>query len=369
MAEYLKHINEGDDYIRLVINEKEYFGFTVNNISLMYNAICSTFSFSGLSDYSPEPYSYAKVKVYIGNILLLEGNVINNQYTHSAKPTLVSISGYSKAGILEDCTIPLSAMPMQLDNMSLNEICNKLLPLFGLTFTHELSVDDKINKDLRIKVKTGEKKKGRNKMAEKFEKVNFEYDMSIKEFIVKLATEKGIFVNHLSGYYKTIGDIHFTDSSSDNLTSEFLFDENNIIEGSLSYDGQIMHSEISILGQTKKNEKYNAEYTLNNPYVKNISRPIIHTLKYGGSYNVSDYARLKLSEELKSIKLTLKVKKFVMPGILITVKSDKLKIKKGYDFFVEQTDINSTPTGNTYTLTCTLKDVYSVKPVTNIFEQ
>src|SRR5690554_2817666 len=163
--------------VRLIIEGREYFGFTIDNLSLPYNTIASSFSFSGLDDYSPIPLEYPEVKIYNDDDLLLTGYIVNQKYTASERPHLISVSGYSKSGILEDCTIPISAMPMECDNMSLREICNKLLPLYGISFTMEKVVLPLMNK--------------------KFEKVNFDYDKSIKTIIVNLAKERGVYVNHL----------------------------------------------------------------------------------------------------------------------------------------------------------------------------
>ena len=328
--------------VRLVIEGKEYYGFVIDNLSLPYNTIASTFGFSGLDNYAPVPCTYPKVQIYHDDELMLTGVIVNQQYESSSKPTLVSVSGYSLAGVLEDCTIPISAMPMQLDNMSLKEICDKLFPLFGVKYTMENIV--------------------LNLMHKKFEKVNFDYDKTIKSIIVELATERGIYVNHL-----TNGDVRFTDSSPHNLEVVEHFEDNGLVEMSLSVDGQKMHSEISVLASTDENSTVAGEYTIKNPYVTTKKRPIIHKLKKGDSLDVKQHARLLLSSELRAVSLTISTTRFVKSGNIISVRSDRLKIPKDTIFFVEKTDIKNDAKGLSYTLSCVLQDVYSKKTVINEF--
>jgi len=328
--------------IRLVIEDKEFFGFSVDNLSLPYNTIASTFGFSGLDDYSPTPLQFPKVQIFNDDDLLLTGVIVNQNYSSESKPTLVSVSGYSKAGVLEDCTIPISAMPMQLDNMSLKEVCDKLFPLYSIDYSMEEIVKSKMNK--------------------KFEKVNFDYDKTIKSIIVELATERGIYVNHLPN-----GDVRFTDSSPHNLEVVDHFEDNGVSSMALTVNGQEMHSDISVLSSVDEKSVVNGEYTIKNPYITNIVRPIIYKIKTGDSIDVKECARLKLSAELRSISLTISTTKFIKPGNIITVKSDRLRLKKDTIFFIEKTDIKADRNGNKYDLTCVLQDVYSKNKVINQF--
>lgn len=330
--------------VRLIIEGQEFYGFTIDNLSLIYNAITSSFGFSSLSDYAPAPLTYPKVEIYHDDELILSGNVLNQTHQASASPNLVSISGYSRAGILDDCTIPLSEMPMQLDNMSLKEICTKLFKTFNISFTYENSVANLMNK--------------------KFVKANFDYDKTIKGFIVGLATERGIYVNHLND-----GSVHFTDSSVKNLTVVEHFEDFGVTNMTLDIDGQSMHSDISVLAQADEKDIFEGETTIKNPYVTSVTRPIIHLMKNGDSLDVKEYARLKLSEELRAIKLKISTTKFVKPGQLISVKSDRLNLNHDTKFFVEQCDIKDEVKGLTYDLTCVLKDVYSKTEVKNEFRE
>jgi prophage tail gpP-like protein len=231
-------------------------------------------------------------------------------------------------------------MPMELNNMSLKEICDKLLPLFYINYNFENSVATAINK--------------------KFEKTNFDYDKAIKQLIVDLATERGIYVNHTAN-----GELRFTDSSASNLKIQEHYEDYGLLDASLEINGQAMHSHISVLAPTSDSNLVEGEYTIVNPYVIGKTRPIIYKLQTGDSFDVQTYARMKLASELRNISLSITTTKFVKPGKLITVKSDKLKLKKRVTFFVEQTDIKSDAKSLIYTMKCVLKDVYTKTEVRN----
>ena len=325
--------------VRLVINGQEFTNFSINDLTLIYNAITSTFGFSGLDNYAPKPLTYPKVEIYHDDVLILTGTILNQNYSDEAKPTLVSVTGYSIAGVLDDCTIPLSAMPMELNNMSLKEICEKLLPLYDIAFSFENSVAELMNK--------------------KFEKVNFDYDKTIKSIIIELATERGIFVNHTAK-----GEVRFTDSSAHNLKIVEHFEDYGTMKMDLDVNGQGMHSEISMLAGTSDSNITEGEVTLKNPYCT-VKRPVIYKMSTGDSIDVNEAVRLKLSAELRNIVLKIETTKFIKPGNLITVKSERLKINNRVAFFVEQTVISQDNQGLKYSMNCVLKDVYTKTEVKN----
>jgi prophage tail gpP-like protein len=326
--------------VRIEIGGKSYDNFTLDNLSLMYNSITSTFGFSGLYDFASSANEFPTIKIYHGDDLVLTGTIINQSFETNAKPTLVSISGYSKAGVLDDCTIPESMMPLELNDVSLKEVCEKILPYFGIEFTYENSVAEL--------------------MTKKFEKTSFDFDKTIKSVIVDLANERGIFCNHTAN-----GNIRFTDSSASNLSITEHFEDFGNLNATLDINRQGMHSDITVLASSNDSTITEGEYTIKNPYVK-TKRPIICKMQNGDSLDVKEFARLKLSTELRGIELKITTTKFVKPGRLITIKSSKLRLNKPTAFFVEQTDIKQDVNGLTYDLKCVLKDVYTKTIVKNV---
>src|SRR5690554_4252460 len=198
-------------------------------------------------------------------------------------------------------------------------------------------------------------------MNKKYEKVNFDYDKSIKTIIVNLAKARGVYVNHL-----TDGNVHFTDSSTDNLEVVEHFQDYGVKSMELNVNGQSMHRYITAVAPADEEGVVNGEYTIGNPYIK-VNKHIIKKLDDGSSMDVKEYARFLLGSELRAIVLKINTTKFIKSGQIISVQSDKLKIPKDTIFFVERTEAKTDPKGDFYEMICVLKDCYSKKPVKNVF--
>lgn len=85
------------------------------------------------------PFSYKALQVTVGGSPLFSGTMVGvDPELDSARKTL-SISGYSYPGVLNDCTAPASAFPLEFDNMDLEAIAAAMCEPFGVTpvFTAE----------------------------------------------------------------------------------------------------------------------------------------------------------------------------------------------------------------------------------------
>ena len=134
----------------------------------------------------------------------------------------------------------------------------------------------------------------------------------------------------------------------------------------LDVNGQKMHSEISMLSGTDDTNITEGEVTILNPYCT-AKRPIIYKMNTGDAIDIKEAVRLKLSAELMNIVLKIETTKFIKPGNLITVRSERLKLNNRVAFFVEQTVISQDSQGLKYSMNCVLKDVYTKSEVKNEF--
>lgn len=329
--------------MKLVINDKEFNFFSGYDVSLKFNSVGSTFSFSALTELMPKYLTYPECEIYNNdNDLLITGTIISEKTILSSKPNLFTVSGYSKAGILEDCNIPVSLYPLQSDKLSLKEITDKILAVFGLAYV----VSNDVKADFEAQYK----------------KSNASPTQSIKAYLNSLASQKKII---LSSTEK--GELFFTKVDVSKLSPIISLNEGDfgVINVSLSINGQAMHSEITIMRQAGSNPDA-GEFTIKNPYV-NLFRSKTKTLTSGDIFDVEKAARMELSAELRNIKFNISTTKFVKPGNLIELKSKSLGIKDFVELFVEQTDIKGDANGESYVLTCVLKEVYSMEKVKNIF--
>jgi len=129
--------------VKLLVNNKEFRKFNAYKVGLRYNAVASTFEFTGLKGFLDNPLSYPDCKIYDDdNDLIITGTILSPSLTSRASVSLVNYSGYSLPGILEDVNVPVSLYPLQSDNLSLKDICDKLLNPFDISYVYTDNVSD-----------------------------------------------------------------------------------------------------------------------------------------------------------------------------------------------------------------------------------
>ena len=82
------------------------------------------------------PFSYRPITVAIGGAPVFVGTMVD------VKPNLsntrnVSVSGYATPGVLQDCTAPASAYPLEFEGLDLRAIASKLCEPFGVSVVFE----------------------------------------------------------------------------------------------------------------------------------------------------------------------------------------------------------------------------------------
>lgn len=322
--------------MKLVIDNKIFENFESYDIKLVFNAIASSFSFRGLSEFLPEKLTYPECRIYDDfDDLIITGNAISQKKSISSQPTLTDVSGYSKAGILEDVNYPIDLYPMQFDNLSLRDITKKITSYFGIDYSA----------DARAMLN----------FYKPFKKTNIEPEQNIKSFLNSLASQRQITVSN-----DERGNIRFRRP----YVPEMQATEVSIIDADLAIDGQAMFSHINVLKHGGS-----GQITIRNPYVNSkYKRTKTRVLTAGDDLDVEDAAWQVLRQNLRNIKLKINSQNYLRPGQLIRFQNAELDINKPADFFVESVNIKGSAQGESYTYTCVLADVYGEnKTIKNIF--
>jgi len=328
--------------MKVMFRDKSFEYFSEFSVTLTYSAVASNFNFLALNSVLGQPLVYSFVKLFgEDDQLLITGYILSSGYKISNKPEYEQYPGYSITGVLEDCSVPY---PLQTDNLSLRQIASQLLRPFGINFL----VSSSVASDMDLP----------------YEKSTADDGQTIKDYLSELATQRGIILSHDED-----GRLIFTKIEPNKLKPIAFFTEG--LEGctsiSLTANGQAMHSSITVIRQASAENPDAGEYTINNPYVTNRHRPIVRVLSSGNIFDIQKAARMELAKELSGIELTIETTKFIRPGNIVEVQSDRLKLRRPTRFFVTQTDIKGTKEGITYSLKCVLPDVYSDNTVRNVF--
>lgn len=338
----------------LKVGSKSVDFFNDISVTLDYNSVASTFSFSFY--FNPEneahkvickPLSYASVTIEHNGELLITGTLLNIEFNDSANKELCTLSGYSKTGVLEDCEIPKSAYPLQSDGISLKAIAEKIVKPFDIKLVVDASVASKADAKYTI-----------SKASDR---------QTCKAYLTELANEKHIILTH-----NEKGELLLTEAKS---VQKPFFDFGKGMAGirySLQVSGQAMHSDIIVQRQvTIKNP--NAAIAENtNPYV-NVFRPRVQRQTSGDATNTKLAARNAISEELRNIKLTIEVDrwdingKIIRPNTIITILNEDLYLYNRTNFFIESVSFKGNNDVEAATLTCVLPECYNNQTPKNVF--
>jgi len=255
---------------------------------------------------------------------------------------MTSFGGYSLAGVLEDCDIPPDFYPLEFDGLTLKEIAKKMIapwPEIGLVI--DPLVADKMN--------------------EPFETTTAGAQQSPKAFLQELATQKNIIMSH-----DEKGRLVFTRARTGKKPIL------NFVDGGipftrmeLVYNGQPMHSHITVLKDADPDGGNTGEVTLRNPFVPFVYRPKVIKQTSGKDTDTEDAARQALAAELKNVRLEIDTdrwlidKMVVRPDNIITVKNPKTYLFNKSSWFIESVKFKGNQESTIATLSCVVPEVYN----------
>jgi len=114
-----------------------------------------------------KPFSYTPIKVVLGDQRLFNGTLMGVDPVVSAARKSVNLSGYSRPGVVFDCTAHASAFPLEFDGQTLKQIAVALCAPFGIDV---------------VEIGTG---------GPKFDRVALKPGKKIGEFLADLAKQRG----------------------------------------------------------------------------------------------------------------------------------------------------------------------------------
>lgn len=338
------------------INGKRFEHFTDFSCTLNFGAIASTFGFSALFEPSSaehrrlfKPFSYNSIQVYYNGELLINGIALSPTFTSEAKPTLTTISGYSKTGVLEDCTAPKSLYPLQFEGMTFREIATSILNKFNL----KLIVDESVLSEVDTS----------------YDSVEINETQKIKSFLTELAVQRNMILTHTNN-----GDVLITRVNTNKKVSQNFNQGMTGYKQSLSTNGQSMFSEVYAL-KDQDIELDNAGDSIDsNPYVSAF-RPATVKQTTGDDVTTPNISRMALGAMIKnSIRLAIQSSqanwtngKLIKPSDIITVTNPDLYLFKSTKFFVDSVTLTQGKAQDTATIQCVLPESYNNEPITNVF--
>lgn len=325
-----------------------------NNISINYklDSVASTFSFA--ARFNPDnklhreifkPLQYHSVEILSNNDeLLLTGTVVATNLTSSSNRELQTISGYSKAGVIEDCTIPVSSYPLEKNKVSLDNIVRSVLQGFDVSYV--------VDKTAQLEMKMV------------YDKTVAGATETIKSFISKLASQRNIILSH-----NEKGDLLFFKPDFNSKSKLFLTVENTLTM-KLNANGQSLHSKVSVIRQpSKDNSSLSPVDTVTNHLVA-LKRPIVKVLSSGNETDTKKAADNIMAEELKNISFDVELNRIenVKPGDLVDVLNPEISIYKRTTLVISSCVLKQTSSSETMSINLVLPETFTGKQPKNIFD-
>lgn len=339
----------------LKIANRKFDYFNQFSLQMRFDAVASTFGF--LAYFDPEneehktllkPLRYQRAVVEHNNETLITGTILSHSFKDSATKSLVSISGYSVPGILEDCEPPAD-VALESAGLNLKELAEKFLKPFNISFTWSKSVEDKMN--------------------ETYDTTECKATQKVKAYLAELAAQKNIILTHTSG-----GALLFTRAQADLKPVQHFERGAPGVDFSLSINGQAMHSDIRVVKQADITAGNAGDEVIKNALVP-VYRP--HTVEQSSGTDIDTLTAAKniRAEELKNIKLSittntdkwLNSEKTIRPNMIISVTDPELFLYKKVNWFVESVKLDKTSEKDTAVIECVLPQVYNGNDPVNIF--
>lgn len=339
--------------------------FNEFSFSLAYDSVASTFGFKCFFNPFKVEHKEAfcvthfhEVTIFDGDVKILTGVITNQRFSHGPTPTMISFTGYSLPGVLEDCQIPPNIYPLQSDGLSLTNIAQKLIKPFERNYGLKMIVDPSVA----------------DKMSKAFKSVTASPTQTIKDYLTSLASQKDIIMSH-----DVDGRLLFTEAK----TKQLPFWEIDLtkptpvgVSFDMDYNGQSMHSHITVQKQASIDGGNAGEFTIRNPYViGSVYRPKVTNQTSGDDIDSSLAARRELGNELRNVQLTINIdrwsmdNKMILPNSIISIYAPHLYSYHKANWFVESVDYTGNSESNTATLNCVLPEVYNDDKVVSIFRE
>lgn len=302
--------------------------------------------------------------VYTTDELTITGFLLSQGFYRSVKPKPVKVGGYSKSGALEDSDISIDKYPLESNGKTFKQIVTSILTPSpgqkGFNFGFKISP---------ISQGTGVVFAEAQSADESYDKSTAPESKTIKAYFTELASQKNIVLSHTPQ-----GDLLIT---SANINGKSILDVtkigvNGVMGYEVVYNGQGLHSQITVIRQADEDNGNAAEYTIYNPLVPIVYRPRVVSLTSGNDISIQKAARNELGNELKAISLKVELdrgsinSKFIFPNQILTITDPEVFLYPKTRWLIESVDFEQDAQGEKMTLNCVLPSVYG-GPVTNPF--
>ena len=203
------------------------------------------------------PFSFKPMTIYVGDEQLFTGTMMGISPSVTEGEQTVSVSAYASPGVLEDCTMPLDAYPLEFNNVRIGDIACEVARHFQLGVS---VMADEGAKFKRVKMESGDKP---------------------AEFLAKLCRQRNmVMADQPDGFLMLLRS-----AETGPIVATFAEDERPVTEVSASFSPQDYFSEITGNSPTRGGRK-GSSYTVQNPHANPVGQTV--TTIRPGAFDIDD---------------------------------------------------------------------------------
>lgn len=211
-----------------------------------------------------EPFTYKDMTVTVGGEPLFTGTLVSIDPEVNEDSKVLNVSGYAKCGVLNDVTAPASALPLEFNRQTLQDIAAKLCAPFGIDVVFDAPA------------------------GSAFERVACDPSRKILEFLTELAQQRGLIISN-----DAEGNLVFTRTANSPPVARLKQGESPLLNVRPRFNPQNYFSHITGI-ESSEAGKQGGQHTVKNPHVKAGVRP------YNFSVTDADGADVKTATEAKA---------------------------------------------------------------------
>ena len=268
--------DDGTDDVVIKIDGVEFPNFTGFTLKTSMDKCADEFTFFTSWDSTDlelreifRPFKYNVVEVFIGGLLVLTGNIINLQPVTDTNSSTLTVSGYSKSGVLNDCNYPLGSYPLVFNTLRIVDIAQTLAQPFNISVIDGTS-------DQFV-----------------FEEVDLKPTDNVYSFLAKLCKKRGSLLTSLPN-----GNMIIQKSNPARATISLVEGNPNVLGMSTNYSGQKGYSSVSGLlkGKDTPDPATDDSFTETDPFIvdDSESRPFVFTIDDIETGSLQEAVRAKL---------------------------------------------------------------------------
>lgn len=214
-----------------------------------------------------KPFGFQEMIANVGGAVLFTGVMLGSNPSSSGTASKVVTSGYGITGVLNDCTMPSSAFPIEYNGLNLEEIARDLCEPFGIDVVFEGAAGNS------------------------FDKVSLNETDKIMQFLSKLAKQRNFVISETVD-----GELWFLKSTEGGEPVAVLTSgESPVFEISAGFDPQQYYSHVTGIAPTTSEDGEGAQVTKPNPHVTGVLRPLTFQVDDSKNESLTDAVDTKIA--------------------------------------------------------------------------